>query len=100
MISTIGFIHSIESNYLVTCVRENLPIFHPFRRLLDIFTYRTININCGVKLSLLEKGMLIHRSGGFDIKGLKTAFRDIVIKIRLYLYMFIIIFSCCTISCR
>ena len=77
MISTIGFIHSIESNYLVTCVRENLPIFHPFRRLLDIFTYRTININCGVKLSLLEKGMLIHRLAGFDIKGLKTAYGDI-----------------------
>eukprot|EP01084_Bolivina_argentea_P047954 88391_1 len=65
-----GFVHVVESNSLVIATREALPSHHPFRRLLSIFTYRTIYINYGVKAALLSKNMLIQRISGYDFPEL------------------------------
>ena len=72
-----GIVHAIESNSFVTATPEILSIFHPFRRLFDVFTYRTININYGVKLSLLESCMLKHRASGLTLALIEQALQDI-----------------------
>eukprot|EP01084_Bolivina_argentea_P017645 32927_1 len=61
-----GWVHVTTSNSFVIATREELPTHHPFRRLLDVFTYRTIYINYGVKAALLGKNMLIQRIAGYD----------------------------------
>eukprot|EP01084_Bolivina_argentea_P173018 299679_1 len=72
-----GWVHVTESNSFVTATREELPCCHPFRRLFDIFTYRSIYINLGVKRSLLSKNMLIARVSGFTNDAIQSAMKAV-----------------------
>lgn len=60
--------HMLEANALVRNVYKHLPCDHWLRRLLTIFTYRTIYINLSLVKILLPKHGLVHRVwvSGFD----------------------------------
>jgi len=77
LIDHAGYIHLMESNFLVFATRESLPGNHPFRRLCDIFTFRTVYINYGIKKALLSQNMLIERTFGMPYAVIEEAAHDV-----------------------
>eukprot|EP01084_Bolivina_argentea_P316589 548816_1 len=70
------YCHLIESNALVINTRQELPMSHPFRRLLKIFTFRTAYINQSIYKILLSKNGLVHRIWGFKYSSLTQLCKD------------------------
>ena len=72
--------HLMESNVLLTNLREILPSSHCIRRLLKIFTFRTGFINYSIATAMLPKGALIHRIFAFKYDSLKQFIIDSIDK--------------------
>lgn len=58
-------VHLIASNTLVTASRSHLPISHPLRSFLKIFTFRTIGINSKAYKTLVQRKGVVNRSWAF-----------------------------------
>jgi hypothetical protein len=59
-------VHMIAANALASTSRTNLPIDHPLRAFLKIFTYRTISINTKAYLTLTMPNGVINRNWAFQ----------------------------------
>ena len=70
--------HMIESNAFVTNCYEKLPNNHWLKRILKIFTFRTVYINQSIFKVLLVENGLVHRIWGFTYPSLTRLCKDIV----------------------
>jgi hypothetical protein len=59
-------VHMVASNSLASASRTHLPINHPVRSFLKIFTYRTISINSKAYRTLTMRKGVINRSWAFE----------------------------------
>jgi hypothetical protein len=59
-------VHMIAANAMVSTSRTYLPIDHPLRAFLKIFTYRTISINSKAFLTLTMPKGVINRNWAFE----------------------------------
>lgn len=59
-------VHMIAGNSLVKASRSYLPMNHPLRAFLKIFTYRTISINNKARLTLTMRRGIINRNWAFE----------------------------------
>merc|ERR1719330_286585 len=71
--------HFTASNSLAGATRESLPAEHPFRRLMTLFTYGTINVNIDAFHQLLGPNALLQRSAPFaDFQQVAKAARTAI----------------------
>lgn len=59
-------VHMVAANSLVSASRTHLPINHPLRAFLKIFTYRTIGINNKAYRTLTMRKGVINRNWAFE----------------------------------
>ena len=59
-------LHMIASNSLVSASRLHLPIDHPLRSFLKIFTFRTIAINAKAYKTLIRPNGVVNRNWAFE----------------------------------
>jgi hypothetical protein len=59
-------VHMIAANALVKASRTNLPIHHPLRSFLKIFTFRTIGINSKAYRTLIRPKGVVNRNWAFE----------------------------------
>jgi hypothetical protein len=59
-------VHMIAANSLVTASRIHLPIDHPLRSLLKMFTFRTIAINSKAYRTLIRRKGVVTRNWAFE----------------------------------
>ncbi|GAB5365587.1 hypothetical protein AAMO2058_001070900 [Amorphochlora amoebiformis] len=59
------FTHILAANTLVNAKTDCLPPWHPLRRLLEPFTFRTSYINEAASITLFPKLSMLHRMSGF-----------------------------------
>jgi hypothetical protein len=64
-------VHMIAANSLVSASRTNLPIDHPVRAFLKIFTFRTIGINSKAYLTLIQRKGIVNRNWAFEADDLQ-----------------------------
>jgi hypothetical protein len=58
-------VHMVAANAMVRASRTYLPIDHPLRAFLKIFTYRTVSINHKAYLTLTMRNGVINRNWAF-----------------------------------
>ena len=59
-------VHMMQANALVFSTRDNLPIRHPLRAFLKIFTYRTVGINFKAYRTLMLRKGVVNRNWAFE----------------------------------
>ncbi|GAB5370760.1 hypothetical protein AAMO2058_001520700 [Amorphochlora amoebiformis] len=62
--------HLMMANFLTIASKRELGINHPIRRLLDIHTYNTIEINASAARTLCMPGGLVHHASSLTAKSL------------------------------
>jgi len=68
-------VHLKLANIVTTVVREALPIYHPMRRFITPFTYRTIEVNRGAAAYLCAEMGVLHRATALTAKGVVDGFQ-------------------------
>lgn len=65
-------VHLVVANALVTASRIHLPISHPLRSFLKIFTFRTIGINSKAYKTLVQRKGVVNRNWAFKEDDLQS----------------------------
>ena len=69
-------VHMIGANAMVSASRTYLPIDHPLRAFLKIFTYRTISINTKAFLTLTMPKGVVNRNWAFEDDALQELLKS------------------------
>jgi Lipoxygenase len=70
----LAFVHLKLATLVIEAVREELEPFHPLRRMLAPFTYRTIEVNRGAASYLCAVRGVLHRATALSERGLADGF--------------------------
>lgn len=64
-------VHMVDANSLVSASRKHLPISHPMRCFLKIFTFRTVAINSKAHKTLIDRKGIVNRNWAFETDDLQ-----------------------------